>query len=542
MMKHKYKILIFLCIVFMILPSYATAQGKLSDQSQLCLRCHSNKELKKPLESKEWLSLYVNGETFANSVHNPFNCGGCHTGISMANHPRPQKIASKKEYAANTSRSCKMCHPDAVLMKKPMHGKAATQAKGPACSECHAPHSIKRIAEWKAGMTDQQYCLTCHRHDLSMTLASGEVYPLIVDEAAFKGSAHGGLSCSICHMGFSKKDHPTKVFKTRKEYSASYSKSCRMCHPDAVIMKKPMHGKAVTQVKAPACSECHTSHAIKRIKDLKAAISESQYCLMCHRHSLTMPLKSGEHLALFVDERLISKSVHGKLPCSNCHEGFSKDIHPLRVYKNKREYSSIMGGTCKKCHAEADKLYTGSIHDIVLKEGNLKAPSCTDCHGFHTVVKATTDRNFGLLSCAKCHGEENNAYEKSIHNTARIKEKENAPVCSSCHRAHDVKVTAMTMKMKEVCLTCHKNADKAHKKWLSNPPFKLSSFAGYHLEKVSCSTCHAPDARGGIFLVMNDKKTGKPFPEQEVLRLLATDAAGLQKQLNPDGKGAGSSE
>jgi len=309
-----------------------------------------------------------------------------------------------------------------------------------------------------------------------------------------------------------------------------------------VLMKKPMHGKAATQAKAPACSECHTSHAIKRIKDLKAAISESQYCLMCHRHSLTMPLKSGEHLALFVDERLISKSVHGKLPCSNCHEGFSKDIHPLRVYKNKREYSSIMGGTCKKCHAEADKLYTGSIHDIVLKEGNLKAPSCTDCHGFHTVVKATTDRNFGLLSCAKCHGEENNAYEKSIHNTARIKEKENAPVCSSCHRAHDVKVTAMTMKMKEVCLTCHKNADKAHKKWLSNPPFKLSSFAGYHLEKVSCSTCHAPDARGGIFLVMNDKKTGKPFPEQEVLRLLATDAAGLQKQLNPDGKGAGSSE
>jgi predicted CXXCH cytochrome family protein len=303
-----------------------------------------------------------------------------------------------------------------------------------------------------------------------------------------------------------------------------------------------MHGKAITQSKAPACAECHTSHSIKRIKELKAGISESQYCLTCHRHSLNMPLKSGESLTLFVDEKVIMKSVHEKLPCSNCHAGFSKDEHPVKVFKNRREFSTAAGSICKKCHSEADKQYESGIHFTALKEGNLKAPSCTDCHGFHSTVKATTDKTFGLLSCTKCHGEENKAYEKSIHNTARIKGKENAPICSSCHKSHDVKVTAMTMKMKEVCLTCHKDGENVHKKWLSNPPFKLSSFAGLHLDTVACAVCHSPGTKGGVYLCLYDRKTGKPISEEEVSRLLGTDAAGLKKELDPLGKGVGSSE
>jgi len=316
-----------------------------------------------------------------------------------------------------------------------------------------------------------------------------------------------------------------------------------MCHPEPVLIKKPMHGKAVTQPKAPACSECHEPHSIKRIAEWKAGISDQQYCLTCHKHRLSMTLKSGELLPLFVDGKLITKSVHGKLPCGNCHAGFSKDAHPLKVYKNKHEYSSFMGGACKKCHAEADKLYEGSIHAILLKEGNLKAPSCTGCHGFHYVIKATTDKNFGLASCTRCHSDMNRGYEKSIHAAARIiKGKENAPLCSSCHKAHDVQVMGTTAQTKGVCIKCHQNIEDAHKKWLSNPPFKLSSFASLHLNTVVCAVCHSPGASARVYLDLYDRKKKKPLAEEDVLKLLKVDFQGLKKKLDPEGKGVGSTE
>jgi hypothetical protein len=93
-----------------------------------------------------------------------------------------------------------------------------------------------------------------------------------------------------------------------------------------------------------------------------------------------------------------------------------------------------------------------------------------------------------------------------------------------------------------VCLTCHKDGENVHKKWLSNPPFKLSSFAGLHLDTVACAVCHSPGTKGGVYLCLYDRKTGKPISEEEVSRLLGTDAAGLKKELDPLGKGVGSTE
>lgn len=409
-MSKRKKILIALFLVFLIFPVYANAaKGVISDEAQICLGCHSNKNLAKQLDSKETLSLFINGDEFANSVHNPFSCAGCHMDISMANHPRVKEIKSKKEYSANASKSCTMCHTDAQLKKKPIHASVITMAKAPTCVECHGSHSIKRISDWKARISEPQYCLTCHRHDISMRLGSGEL------------------------------------------------------------------------------------------------------------------------LSLSVDESVIRKSVHDKLQCSACHIGFSKTDHPKRVFDSKRHYSIVASDVCKKCHEDANKLYEESIHFTLLKRGNLKSPTCIDCHGSHSITKVTPD--LGLMSCKKCHGEIYNVYKTSIHGEAITKAKENAPTCTSCHKAHDIKVTARTTKMKDACLKCHKDAEGLHKKWLHN--------AGLHLNSVSCSTCHAvPDAGRGIYLSLYDKKTGKPFPKEEVLKLMGTDSPGLIKKIDTNGDGS----
>jgi len=531
MMNKRKNIIMLAFLVFIVYPLHAYgAKGALSSEAQMCLGCHLNKRLTKQLESKEILPLYVDGNEFANSIHNYIGCAGCHMDISMANHPKVKKIKTRKIYARDASKACVMCHPDKRLKKRYMHGKVVAHAKAPSCAECHGSHYVKSISEWKAIVTGPQYCLTCHKYDLTTSLKSGELLHLSVDKSAFKSSVHGNLSCSVCHMGFSKSEHPVRVFKSRKEYTTNASKACFMCHPDEQLRKKPTHRSLMAKV---TCVECHGSHFIMGVFAQRTTLKENQYCLSCHAHALSMRLKNGKLLSLSVDGSLLRSSMHGKLQCHDCHVGFSTAKHPTKVYNSKRAYSIVVGGECGKCHSEADKQYKQSIHCTLLKEGNLWAPLCTDCHSFHSVAKA--DKNLGLLSCNKCHGDINAVYASSIHNIARVKGREDAPVCSSCHGSHDVRVTTMTMEMKEACLTCHKDTEGKHKRWLNNPPFKLSSFAGLHFDTVSCAACHSPDAKRGIYLMLYDRKTGKPFPEEELFRLLETDSAGLKRKFDANG-------
>jgi predicted CXXCH cytochrome family protein len=527
-MSDRKNILIVLFFVFIIFPVSAdVAKGALSDEATVCLTCHSSRGINKILENKEVLSLYLDKDEFAKSVHNTIGCSGCHTGYMAAHVQKKKQIKSKKEYTANASRVCSMCHPDDQLKKIPMHSALMTKA---ACVECHGSHNIKKMAEWKKGMNEIQYCLTCHRHDLSMALSSREVLSLSINESAYKSSIHGNLLCSACHTDFSMTKHPVRTFKNKREYTALATKPCSICHLDEKLRKSPVHGSLMAKA---TCVECHGSHAIKGIAAQKAAAPETQYCLSCHKGKLTKTMKNGESLSLFVEEPLLRSSVHAKLQCADCHAGFSKSQHPVRSYTSRREYTIVTSDRCKKCHSDASKQYEGSIHLSLLKSGHMEAPACTDCHGFHLITKA--DRGLGLVSCNKCHWDMKNSYEASVHNKARMKGDQNAPVCSSCHNAHDVQSTKMTAKIKDACLACHKNAEDKHKKWLYNPPITLRTFSALHFNTVACAACHAPEARRGIYLNLYDRKTGKPFPEEELIKLYETDPAGLKAKIDANG-------
>ncbi len=530
-MGDRKNIAIVLFFVFMIFPLYAsTAKDVLSDEAKVCLTCHSHREMYKILENKEVLPLYIDKDEFANSVHSSIGCNGCHTGYLAAHVQKKKQIKSKKEYSVNASQVCSMCHPDDQLKKIPIHSSVITKA---VCVECHGSHNIKKMAEWKKGITEIQYCLTCHRHALSMALSSGEALSLSINESAYKSSVHGSLLCSSCHTVFSTTKHPVRTFKNKKEYSALATKSCSMCHSDEQLRKSPVHSSLLAKA---ACVECHGSHSIKGIVAQKAAAPETQYCLSCHKGKLSMSFKSGESVSVFVDDLSLRSSVHGKLRCTECHAEFSKSKHPVRVFKGRRDYSITTSDMCGRCHSDANTKYGGSIHLSLLKSGNLTAPACTDCHGFHSVTKAGKD--LGLASCNKCHSDMKNSYEASVHNRARMQGKKDAPVCSSCHHAHDVQSTKMTAGIKDACLACHKNALDTHKKWLYNPPITLQSFSELHFNTVACAACHAPDAGRGIYLNLYDRKTGKPYPEEELLKLLETDTTGLKSKIDINNDGS----
>ncbi len=414
-MDNKKIMPLFLLIAFLIFPVYVSAAKGVVQDAKMCLACHSDKTLSKKLMDKERLPLYIDGHEFAGSVHSKVGCSGCHTDISMDNHPQVKKIMSKKEYVANMSRNCSRCHTPEKLKKKPMHSSLA--AKG-TCVECHGSHYIKGLAEQKGGVKENQYCLTCHRNKLSMSL------------------------------------------------------------------------------------------------------------------------KNHESLSVYVDESVLRNSAHRDLQCSGCHTAFSKNLHPVRSFENRRDYTIASSEACRKCHAAAYKQYEVSVHRAGIKVGNLKAPVCSDCHGEHSVSVIKKDRNIGLRSCNKCHADMNNSYEASVHGKARKMGYEKSPVCSSCHNAHNVESTAMTTKIKEGCAKCHKDAGKSHNKWLSNPPITMPSFAAAHFDVVSCAACHSAGAKRGVYLSLFNRRTGKPVTDGELQELLHTDSAGLIGKVDTNGDGS----
>ena len=253
-----------------------------------------------------------------------------------------------------------------------------------------------------------------------------------------------------------------------------------------------------------------------------SALSQlDQQCLACHSaEGLEMKLANGDVLSLRVQGAVFAKSVHNKLGCAVCHANTSFENHPPVKTKiaGSREYSLEMNKVCQTCHEPVFKLYEGSIHATVFREGNSYAPVCTDCHSPHAVMaKAAYEASTGA-PCSKCHGSIFEAYAGSVHGKATL-------ACSNCHRAHDVSPATKEGQLKGACLECHQDAQASHQKWLPN--------AKRHFDAVSCPACHSPAAKRKVDLRLYDTVAQERVAQKEGVPQFENRARSV------DAKGAG---
>jgi len=343
-------------------------------------------------------------------------------------------------------------------------------------------------------------CMGCHSgQDAVKTFGNKETVSLKIDKSHFKGSVHSFLSCTGCHSSVSLDKHPSAQYTSRRDLAARISLSCKGCHSDEQLMAKPLHRQAITRSNAPPCSDCHGSHAIRKASGWKEASNTSQYCLTCHKKDLSTSV-NGETLSLTIDEAALRHSVHGGQECSQCHEEYSVKSHPLNKFKSKRELSISLSGICRQCHAAKYAQHQGSIHTTLLQRGNTKAPVCTDCHGAHAVGPKALGVTLSGAPCRKCHESTFEAYKSSVHGKAKMNGKTSAPICSSCHPAHEVKPALASRSPRTTCIGCHKEVAALHREWLPN--------ADMHLEAIACTACHVPDAERTVYLRVTDNKSG----------------------------------
>ncbi len=271
-----------------------------------------------------------------------------------------------------------------------------------------------------------------------------------------KESAHKELACVECHADATTAPHVKRPGPV----------DCGRCHTRAgEAYWKGVHGEAVTggDKEAPSCTSCHgPGHRIFPVSDFRSPMFRGNLvreCVRCHTDAeveKTHKLPSPEVIKGY------EKSVHGRLQkqgrpaqaalCTDCH-GDHLILSPKNL-ESKVNRTNIPV-TCGRCHGQIYNEYKVSIHGRALKEGKAESPSCTDCHGEHTLTVVTDPRAPVYqanvpATCSGCHENQTiirkyglpsdrySTYIGSFHGVAVKYGNITAANCTSCHEVHRI--------------------------------------------------------------------------------------------------------
>jgi cytochrome b subunit of formate dehydrogenase len=298
--------------------------------------------------------------------------------------------------------------------------------------------------------------MACHSNPAMGKDSGGKKVSLYVDEKKLMQSIHGSLfTCVDCH----------KLANDPKDKNKRRRPECSDCHADEQaayergLHSKPAKGGAAA---AATCIDCHGApHEILAADDPKSPVNHSNIpatCGRCHGQKFLME-SNGESAQAFVSYQ---QSVHGlaiekgskkAAVCSDCHG--SHEI--LRANDSKSPINKFnVPATCGKCHSTVSQTFMASIHGQGLARGNGLAPSCTDCHGIHTIKahidpnSSVSEQNLARTTCARCHegvrlskefgvpGNRISSYMDSYHGLAAEGGSAVVANCASCHGVHNI--------------------------------------------------------------------------------------------------------
>jgi len=185
-------------------------------------------------------------------------------------------------------------------------------------------------------------------------------------------------------------------------------------------------------------------------------------CLSCHgKPGLEMALGNGDKLGLYVSPDEYAHSIHGQkdYACAQCHTTVGNYPHPPFSATDVRDVNLKLIKVCQRCHTDEYERAQDSVHGAALASGNRNAAVCTDCHTAHSVRQLTDPKTGNLLpdarvwipqTCSKCHNEIYQKYLTSVHGSALIDQgNPDVPTCIDCHGVHNIQnPTTNTFRLK----------------------------------------------------------------------------------------------
>ena len=206
----------------------------------------------KTLANGEILSLQINADHFASSVHGPLGCTGCHTDINLASHPPANNpIASKRAFSIAMAQICANCHVDqANRWSKSVHAALVhdNNPNAPICTSCHSPHQVMKGA---AAAIETVPCQNCHGGIYTAYLAS--VHGILrkggLAKAPLCYNCHGAHDIEVASAGVGRRD------------------VCLGCHTEAFASHTKWLPNVQLHFDVVSCPACHAPKA-QRVVDL----------------------------------------------------------------------------------------------------------------------------------------------------------------------------------------------------------------------------------------------------------------------------------
>ncbi|MFH1686542.1 MAG: hypothetical protein ABIE70_03365 [bacterium] len=546
-----FRIVAGLCLLIWLPLRGAAAQ----DDVETCLSCHEDDELTGLNAAGDEISVFVSLEAFGASVHGEMECVDCHQDLAgVEDYPHDEDLARV---------DCSLCHDDmAEILGSSVHGGEAARcqdchgshaivspgdsevgANGIDCSKCHAKISrqyalslhgqeVTRGAElaprcWDchgahdivgahspearvARFNIPYMCGSCHKEGTEVT----QRYDIPEDSILihYSQSIHGvglfqqGLMvtavCIDCHTAHNVRSHTDPKSSIYRDNVAG---TCQQCHGlIEKVHKKVIRGELWQKEphKVPVCVDCHSPHRIRRVS-YEEGISDKE-CLTCHTDPSLKMTRNGETISLYIDTLEVHGSIHRGTTCAQCHIG--------AMPGHNRPCETVAPQVdCSICHSQMQLDYMSGSHGRLADRGDPSAPSCTDCHGKHGVLKHTDPEAPTYPTkipalCGKCHRhgtavaqrtQRENAFDEyvmSIHGKGLLESGLIVTaVCSDCHRAHkvlpeeDPESSINHANVAETCAQCHKGILEEFEKsvhcYRNNPTDK---------PLPGCNDCHRP--------------------------------------------------
>jgi predicted CXXCH cytochrome family protein len=265
-----------------------------------CLLCHSQPDQTWTLPSGETLSLTVETEILASSVHGdanpegPLNCVDCH--IDERYPHEPSLAQSARDFTLSRYAACRTCHEDQYTRAQDsVHGAALRNGitEAAVCVDCHGAHDIQTPHEPRQRITVT--CGQCHGaiFDLYRTSVHGE--------ALLQENDPNVPTCVDCHGVHDIENPETTQFRVRSP------EVCATCHNDPALMAEygistnvfdsyltDFHGSTVALFEQQdpgvvtnkaVCYDCHGVHDIQQVDDEHTQLIRENLldtCQQCH--------------------------------------------------------------------------------------------------------------------------------------------------------------------------------------------------------------------------------------------------------------------
>jgi cytochrome b subunit of formate dehydrogenase len=476
-----------------------------SPAEEVCLDCHGDRSFTVERKGRE-VSLYVDGDRFAGSIHGEAGCTSCHFDAAVEELPHPERLAKV---------DCATCHDDAAgKFEKSLHGRALARGNdlAPHCTTCHGKHDILPSTDESSHtyvMNIPSLCGTCHKEGTPVSSLS------TVDEREvlenYSESIHGdglfrrGLIvtavCTSCHSSHDILPHENPASSINRH---NIAKTCMQCHAQIEkVHTKVIRGELWEKKphEIPICIDCHQPHDVRRV--FYDESFPDDLCMSCHGKQDLVRIENGVEDSLYVSYDTHMGSAHGKNSCIKCHTNVSVSRNPVCLASGPVD--------CSMCHSEQVSEYEMSQHGKYHAQGNPIAPYCTDCHGTHDTMSNEQSgspifaRNIPDL-CGRCHREGQKAavaykgkeheiienYSNSTHGKGLLESGLLVTAtCVDCHTAHrelpasDPASTVNDENIAGTCAACHLGIYEAYRKSVHSPAVTVTD------EKLPvCKDCH----------------------------------------------------